>query len=85
MVGAICRHSKKKPPKSSKGKLSSEDDYIPLETSASVPTSPTEMATFYPVLYCFINNNYYCVFRKLLQLKLILLQLTNYIRELKTS
>ncbi|XP_065911365.1 uncharacterized protein [Dysidea avara] len=51
MVGAIFRHTRRKPNKPPKRKLSSTDDnleYVPLEMTASVPTSPTEMATIYP-------------------------------------
>ncbi|XP_065894158.1 mucin-2-like isoform X2 [Dysidea avara] len=49
MIGALCRHTRRKP--TTKRKMSSADDnleYVPLETTASVPTSPTEVATFYP-------------------------------------
>ena len=52
MVGAICRHTRRKLTKPPKRKLSSADDnYLPLQTAASVPTSPTEMTTIYPVQY----------------------------------
>jgi len=52
MVGAICRHTGRKSIKPPKRKVSPVDDnYLPLQTAASVPTSPTEMATFYLVQY----------------------------------
>jgi len=54
MVGAICKYARKKPSKSSKTKTSYADDNlesVPLETVTSVPTSPPEMATFYPVMF----------------------------------
>ena len=59
MIGALCRHTRRKP--TTKRKMSSADDnleYVPLETTASVPTSPTEVATFYPVkLYLYQKKN----------------------------
>ena len=86
MVGAICKYARKRPSKSSKTKSSSADDNlesVPLETVTSVPSSPTEMTTFYPVMFYICLSTAHVInslFRKLRLLKPFPLQLINYTR-----